>query len=240
VLLSVELDDEDPTRRLRLHYQSHAGGEYDAYWRIWDDQGVSGRPMAAGRPNLESPASLVGLVASNWADGSIRADDAPYWHAVERQRRAIADWRAAFPEAVAAPAGFRSRTASLGPLLQAERLGATVVELDEGQGSEPNHYECGREEWLLVLTGTPTLRHPGGTEVLAAGEMVCFPEGPTGAHQLINHSEHVARLVLISTLGLPANVHYPDSGKWLLRNGPDDQTVMLRDEGPVGYWDGEA
>jgi uncharacterized cupin superfamily protein len=60
-----------------------------------------------------------------------------------------------------APEGFRARTARLGSLLQAERLGATVAELDPGVGSAPYHYEYGREEWVLVLTGTPTLRHPG-------------------------------------------------------------------------------
>jgi hypothetical protein len=40
--------------------------------------------------------------------------------------------------------------------------------------------------------------------------------------------------VFFETLGLPANVHYPDSGKWLLRNGPDAHALMLRDGGPVG------
>jgi hypothetical protein len=102
VLLSLDIDGDGPTSRLRLHYRSHAGGEYDAYCLMWDDQGVSAPRMAAGRPNLESPASFGGLVSSNWADGSIHADDDPYWAAVERQRQAIAGWRAAFPEAVAA------------------------------------------------------------------------------------------------------------------------------------------
>jgi uncharacterized cupin superfamily protein len=139
-----------------------------------------------------------------------------------------------------APAGFRARTASLGPLLQAERVGTTVVELDEGEGSEPYHYQYGREEWALVLTGTPTLRHPAGTEELAPGDLVCFPEGPAGAHRLTNSASGVTRVVLFETLGLPANVHYPDSGKWLLRNGPDAHALMLRDGGPVGYWDREA
>jgi uncharacterized cupin superfamily protein len=139
-----------------------------------------------------------------------------------------------------APAGFRARTASLGPLLQAKRVGVTVVELDPGEGSEPYHYQYGREEWVLVLTGTPTLRHPAGTEVLGAGDLVCFRDGPAGAHRLINAGNGVTRVVFFSTLGLPANVHYPDSGKWLLRNGPDADALMRRDGGPVGHWDGEA
>jgi hypothetical protein len=30
------------------------------------------------------------------------------------------------------------------------------------------------------------------------------------------------RALVISTTGTPANVHYPDSGEWVLRNGPDE------------------
>jgi hypothetical protein len=46
--------------------------------------------------------------------------------------------------------------------------------------------------------------------------------------------------VLISTLGLPANVHYPDSGKWLLRNALDAEPVILCDGRAVGSIHGEA
>ena len=76
-----------------------------------------------------------------------------------------------------APAGFRYRAAKLGPLLGADRLDGTVVDLDPGEGSEPYHYVYGREEWLLVLAGTPTLRHPHGEDQLEAGDLVCLPEG---------------------------------------------------------------
>jgi uncharacterized cupin superfamily protein len=46
-----------------------------------------------------------------------------------------------------APAGFRYRAAKLGPLLGADRLGGTVVDVDPGEGSELYHYVYGREEW---------------------------------------------------------------------------------------------
>ena len=85
-----------------------------------------------------------------------------------------------------APTGSRYRAPKLGLLLGAERLDATVVDVDPGEGSEPYHYVFGREEWLLVLTGTPTLRHPEGEDQLGAGDLVCFPEGPAGAHQILN------------------------------------------------------
>ena len=101
---------------------------------------------------------------------------------------------------------------------------ATVVE----DGSEPYHYVYGREKWLLVLAGTPTLRHPEGETRLEAGDLVCFPDGPAGAHQL---SGSAFRVLLLSTTGLPANVCYPDTGDWVIRND-EGTTSRLRPPDP--------
>jgi uncharacterized cupin superfamily protein len=133
-----------------------------------------------------------------------------------------------------APTGFRYRAARLGPLLGANRLDGTVVDLDPGEGSEAYHYVYGREEWLLVLTGTPTLRHQQGEDQLEAGDLVCLPEGPAGAHRLLNRGEPVVRALFLSTTGLPANVCYPDTGHWLIRNGFGHDEVVVRETGPVG------
>ncbi len=138
------------------------------------------------------------------------------------------------------PAGFRNRLAMLGPLLGAERLGASVVAFDPGEGTAPYHCEYGREEWVLVLAGTPSLRHPSGADQLAAGDVVCFPHGPAGAHRLTNPGDDTARVLFLSTKEIPSNVFYPDSGKWLLRNGVPGESVMLRAADAVEYWDGEV
>ena len=119
------------------------------------------------------------------------------------------------------------REPNLGPLLGADMLDATVVDLAPGERSEPYHYVYGREEWLLVLAGTPTLRHPQGEERLEVGDLVCLPEGPAGARRLLNRSESPVRALFLSTTGLPANVHYPETGQWLIQNGPG-QDVLVR------------
>ena len=49
---------------------------------------------------------------------------------------------------------------------------------------------------------------------------MCLPEGPAGAHRLLNRGESAVRALFLSTTGLPANVYYPDTGHWLIRNGP--------------------
>lgn len=120
------------------------------------------------------------------------------------------------------------RPQALGSSLGAERLDATVVELGPGEGSEPYHYVYGREAWVLVLSGTLTLRHAHGEDDLAAGDLVCLPEGPDGARRLLNRSDSAVRALFLSTTGLPAIEHYPETGRWVLRNGPGDDEVVTR------------
>jgi uncharacterized cupin superfamily protein len=62
---------------------------------------------------------------------------------------------------------------------------------------------------------------------------VCFPEGPAGAHRLLNRGDSVVRALLISTTGLPANVCYPDTGHWLIRNGLGPDEVLVRETVPL-------
>lgn len=122
---------------------------------------------------------------------------------------------------VAAPAGPSG--ASLGAALGARRLEATVLNLAPGESAGDYSHAYGREEWVLVLSGAPALLHPGGEDPLEVSDLVCFPDGPLGAHQLINHGDHAAWLLVFSTTGFPVNVSYPDSGRWVMRNGPEGE-----------------
>ena len=137
-----------------------------------------------------------------------------------------------------APAGYRSRGARLGPDLGAAKLGGTVYELDPGDSICPYHYEGVEEEWLLVLSGTPTLRDPDGEHVLASGDVVCFPRGPAGAHKITNRTSDVLRVLMFSSI--PAHevsiCVYPDSNKV----GIWPPGMTLRMDEPVTYWYGEA
>ena len=59
-----------------------------------------------------------------------------------------------------------------GPVPGAGRLDGTVMVLEPGASSEPYHYAYGREQWMLVLDGAPTLRHVHGEDG-AAAHSVC-------------------------------------------------------------------
>jgi uncharacterized cupin superfamily protein len=89
--------------------------------------------------------------------------------------------------------------------------------------SFPYHYEY-VEEWLLVVDGSVIVRVPTGERELGRGDIVRFPSGPDGAHQITNRGDAAARVLLFSKASAPAVSVYPDSdavGVW-----PDDDTEL--------------
>jgi uncharacterized cupin superfamily protein len=132
--------------------------------------------------------------------------------------------------------GYRARMARFGPTIGAEQLGGSVYELDPGESVCPYHYEYPEEEWLLVLEGRPTLRDPDGEHELEPGDLVCFLEGPDGAHKVTNRSDAAVRILMVSTKTEPSVAVYPDSGK--LGVWPPGKLFRLEDA--VDYWVGEV
>lgn len=137
------------------------------------------------------------------------------------------------------PDGYRSGVANIGQAVGSDALAVKVYELPAGESVCPYHYEY-EEEWLLVLGGTVVVRMPSHEEELTYGEMVCFPPGPLGAHKVTNRGEALARLLMFSSAREPAVAVYPDSDKIGVWPGnPDDNVMLRRTDGNVGYWDGE-
>jgi uncharacterized cupin superfamily protein len=137
------------------------------------------------------------------------------------------------------PAGYRSAVADIGEAVGGRAHATKVYELPAGESVCPYHYEY-EEEWLLVLSGTVVTRTPHGEEKLAEGEMVCFPPGPAGAHKVANRGDSTARILMFSSAREPAVAVYPDSDKIGVWPGnPDDEVMLRRVDGKVGYWDGE-
>ena len=137
------------------------------------------------------------------------------------------------------PPPFHAGMFRLGKQLGATQTGMSVYELPPGQSVCPYHYEYGEEEWVLVLTGRPTLRTPEGERELAPFDAAFFPIGPDGAHQIRNDTADTVRIAMWSTVITPSATAYPDSGKVGVWTGVEGENLMARRSGHVEYYDGE-
>jgi uncharacterized cupin superfamily protein len=140
--------------------------------------------------------------------------------------------------------GFTYRRAKLGTQAGAERLGASLIALPPGQAAFPMHYHLGNEEMLVVIAGTPSLRTPGDERELKAGEVVSFPRGEAGAHQVVNRSDEEARVLLLSEMNAPEVVVRPESGNLSALGRPpgsrgEGMHKVFRQSDEVSFWEGE-
>jgi uncharacterized cupin superfamily protein len=138
------------------------------------------------------------------------------------------------------PEGFVGGRARVGALLGARDTGASLYDLPPGQAVCPYHYEYGEEEWALVLAGRPSVRTPDGTKELRPLDVVFFPKGPEGAHQIRNDADEPARVLLFSTVVYPTATAYPDSGKVGVYTGDEAEDLIVERSSAVDYFHGEV
>jgi uncharacterized cupin superfamily protein len=137
--------------------------------------------------------------------------------------------------------GFRVRRARLAQQAGAKKIGVSLWEVQPGQAAYPYHWHAIDEEVVVVLDAGLSLRGPDGEwRSLPEGEVVAFPVGEGGGHQLWNRGEAAARFLSISSGPSEGEdiVHYPDSGK--IGVYADDLYELFPRDRAVGYWDGEA
>jgi uncharacterized cupin superfamily protein len=140
------------------------------------------------------------------------------------------------------PEGFRSRRARIGYELGAELIGASLWEIPPGEAAYPYHFHYADEELVIVLSGRPTLRTPDGTRELEEGEVLHFPVGEKGAHQIYNQTEEAVTFLAVSSSGRPDIIVYPDTDKIglgeRLPEGGGLRAFFKRGDG-VDYFEGE-
>ena len=135
--------------------------------------------------------------------------------------------------------GWRSKDAWVGAKLDAELLGASMYELEPGDRLWPYHTHHANEEWLIVLRGTPTLRTPEGEQKLGEGDVVAFPRGERGAHQISNATDAPLRVLMLSTLLSPDIVEYLASGKVGVVDAQGKRLFRAFRGADAEYWEGE-
>jgi uncharacterized cupin superfamily protein len=118
--------------------------------------------------------------------------------------------------------GFNCLRARIGRQVGSEKVGASLWEVPAGQAAYPYHWHLAEEELLIVLEGAPSLRTPDGWRELSEGEVVSFPCGEEGAHQLVNRGEAPVRFLAVSN-------QQPDA---VVR--PDSHTIGVSERRPEG------
>ena len=125
-----------------------------------------------------------------------------------------------YPEPFAALMQGRTKR-KLGEHFDLTNFGVNLTELAPGAISALKHYHLTQDEFIYILSGTPTLVIGTEEYLLKPGECCGFKKANNVAHQLINRSKSP---VLYLEIGdrMPADqVNYPD----------DDLRAELTEEG---------
>ncbi|MEA2383175.1 MAG: hypothetical protein QOH72_3146 [Solirubrobacteraceae bacterium] len=115
---------------------------------------------------------------------------------------------------------FRVRASRVGARAGSEELGATLYEIDAGGAVSPYHLHHANEELLIVLSGSPEIRTPGGPRRVTAGAVLAFPRGEHGAHAVSNPGPEPARVLFVSTMRFPDVAEHVDTGATMTITGP--------------------
>ena len=101
----------------------------------------------------------------------------------------------------------------LAKIVNSEDFEFDIRSLDPGRFSFPYHFHRNAEELFMIISGKAMLRTPDGFTEVNRGDVIFFEKGPSGAHQLYNHSEsECVYLDLRTTVGVDI-CEYPDSNK---------------------------
>jgi uncharacterized cupin superfamily protein len=107
-------------------------------------------------------------------------------------------------------------------------LAAAVWELPPGSEGMPYHFHHGTEEYLIVLSGTGTLRTPEGERELAPGAVAHFSPDPSGAHTVMNRSDEPLRYVMVGAHASPDIIEYLDEGAFAAMANREGSRFFVR------------
>ncbi len=91
------------------------------------------------------------------------------------------------------------------------QFGVNHVTLKPGAFSANRHWHEAEDEFVYVLSGSPSLFDENGRHQLQAGDIIGFPAGEPNAHHIVNDSDCDATIMVVgSKKPGQETIHYPD------------------------------
>ena len=114
-----------------------------------------------------------------------------------------------------------------------------IVEIPPQKSSYPYHFHAGITEIFYIINGKGKLETPDGDKEVNKGDVIVFPPGEGGAHQISNTSDSEMLVYLdCDTVSAADLAFYPHSGKvGFIIDGQRNAFFELSDE--VDYYKGE-
>ncbi|WP_127903009.1 cupin domain-containing protein [Solirhodobacter olei] len=108
--------------------------------------------------------------------------------------------------------------------------------LEPGARTSTRHWHEVEDEFLYVLSGTPTVIENDGPHELSPGDICCWPGGVPNAHTVENRSDRPATILILGSRPGDDRCHYPDIGRTQIDEGAcwrivDDATGVTIKEG---------
>jgi uncharacterized cupin superfamily protein len=161
-------------------------------------------------------------MCSKWA---IPMSDQKYPSAISAECAALRKTPSNYPEPFASRMAGREKRV-LGDLFGLSHFGVNMTRLPPGAVSALRHSHSLQDEFIFVLSGTPTLVTDEGETELAAGMCAGFKAGTGNAHMLANHTGADVVYLEVGDRTSGDKVNYPDDdlqavlidGRWQFRH----------------------
>ena len=95
-------------------------------------------------------------------------------------------------------------------------FGVNLMELAPGAWSSQRHWHTAEDEFVYVLTGTPTLVTDAGEALLQPGMCAGFKAGVADGHHLVNNSDEPVRYLEVGSRKPDDDAYYADIDMQLL------------------------
>jgi uncharacterized cupin superfamily protein len=127
---------------------------------------------------------------------------------------------------------MRGRTIRpLGDLFGLKNFGANLTTLAPGAVSSLRHAHTRQDEFVYVLSGSPTLLTDHGETPMQAGQCIGFPAGTGDAHTFVNRSGEDCVLLVVGDRSAGDAASYPDDDIVAVA-GPDGWRFSHKDGMP--------